>query len=69
MPNMSYTQLTRNECYQITILAKAGHDRSSIARLMNRHKSTIGREMTRNRGQRGYRPKQAHAFSEARFGR
>ena len=50
---MSYAHLTQNERYQIAILAKAGHDRSSIARLMNRHKSAIGREMTRNRGQRG----------------
>lgn len=63
---MSYTHLTQNERYQIGILAKAGHDRSSIARLMNRHKSTIGRELTRNHGQRGYRPKQAHALSKAR---
>ena len=63
---MSYTHLTQNERYQIAILVKAGHNRSSIARLMNRHKSTIGREITRNRGQRGYRPKQAHALSKAR---
>ena len=34
---------------------------------MNRNKSTIGREMKRNRGQRGYRPKQAHEFSQARM--
>jgi IS30 family transposase len=27
---------------------------------MNRHPSTISRELWRNRGQRGYRPKQAH---------
>ena len=33
---------------------------------MNRHQSTIGREMKRHRGQRGYRPKQAHEFSPAR---
>jgi IS30 family transposase len=34
---------------------------------MERHKSTIGREMKRNRGERGYRPKQAHKFSQARL--
>jgi len=34
---------------------------------MNRHKSTIGREMRCNRGERGYRPKQAQAFSQARM--
>ena len=64
---MKYTHLTQDERYQIAILAKAGHDKSEIARLMERHKSTIGREMTRNRGARGYRPKQAHASSPARI--
>jgi len=64
---MTYTHLTQDERYQIAILAKAGHDQSDIARVMNRHKSTIGREMRRNRGARGYRPKQAHAFSQARM--
>ena len=64
---MSYSHLTQDERYQIAILHKAGHDRSEIARIMNRHKSTIGREMQRNRGARGYRPKQAHAFSQARM--
>ena len=64
---MNYKHLTQDERYQIAILAKAGHDRSDIARVMNRHKSTIGREMERNRGERGYRPKQAHAFSQARM--
>lgn len=64
---MKYTHLTQDERYQIAILAKAGHDKSEIARLMERHKSTIGREMTRNRGARGYRPKQAHASSQARI--
>jgi IS30 family transposase len=64
---MKYTHLTQDERYQIAILAKAGHDQSDIARVMNRHKSSIGREMTRNRGERGYRPKQAHEFSQARM--
>ena len=64
---MKYTHLTQDERYQIAILAKAGHDQSDIARVMNRHKSSIGREMKRNRGERGYRPKQAHEFSQARM--
>lgn len=33
---------------------------------MNRHPSTISRELHRNRGQRGYRPKQAHELSATR---
>jgi IS30 family transposase len=64
---MKYTHLTQDERYQIAILTKAGHDQSDIARVMNRHKSSIGREMKRNRGERGYRPKQAHEFSQARM--
>lgn len=54
---MNYTHLTRDERYQTAILLKAGHMQSDIARIMNRHPSTISRELGRNRGQRGYRPK------------
>ena len=64
---MNYTHLTQDERYQIAILLKAGHDQSDIARVMNRHKSSISRELHRNPGQRGYRPKQAHEFSQARM--
>ena len=64
---MNYTHLTRHERYQIAILLKAGHKQSDIARIMNRHPSTISRELARNKGQRGYRPKQAHEFSQARM--
>ena len=64
---MNYTHLTQDERYQIAILSKAGHDQSDIAKVMNRHKSTISREMLRNRGERGYRPKQAHALYQARL--
>ena len=67
LPRMTYTHLTQDERYQIAILAKAGHDQSQIAEVMNRHRSTISRELRRNRGQRGYRPKQAHEFSQARM--
>ena len=34
---------------------KAGHDQTQIAKLLNRHKSTISRELFRNTGSRGYR--------------
>ena len=64
---MNYTHLTQDERYQIAILLKAGHKQSDVARLMNRHPSTISRELARNRGQRGYRPKQAQEFSQARM--
>ncbi len=38
---------------------KAGHDQTHIAKLLDRHKSTISRELSRNCGLKGYRPKQA----------
>ncbi len=65
---MNYTHLTQDERYQIYILSKADHDQSDIACLLNRSKATISRELRRNRGQRGYRPKQAQAFADARMG-
>ena len=63
---MNYTHLTQPERYQISILNKAGHSQSEIAQVMNRNPSTISRELRRNRGQRGYRPKQAHEISQTR---
>jgi IS30 family transposase len=64
---MTYTHLTQDERHQTAILAKARHGQNAIAQLMNRHTSTISRELRRNRGLRGYRPKQAHEFSKARM--
>jgi IS30 family transposase len=64
---MNYKHLTQAERYQIAILKKAGHKQNAIGQLMNRSSSTISRELGRNHGQRGYRPKQAHAFSRARM--
>jgi IS30 family transposase len=57
---MSYTQLTREERYQIYILKKADYSQAQIAALLERDKSTISRELCRNQGLRGYRAKQAH---------
>lgn len=60
---MSYTHLTREERYQIYALKKAGHRQSEIAQVLERSASTISRELARNRGLRGYRPKQAHSLA------
>lgn len=57
---MSYTQLTQEERYQIYILKKAGNRQTEIAALLGRNKSTISRELKRNTGLKGYRPKQAN---------
>ncbi|MGB5339659.1 MAG: IS30 family transposase [Gammaproteobacteria bacterium] len=55
-----YTQLTQEERYQIYILKKAEYSQAEIADLLERDKSTISRELRRNRGLKGYRPQQAH---------
>ncbi len=59
----SYTQLTLEQRYQIYALMKAGQNQSNISHLINVHKSTISRELRRNRGMEGNRPKHAHQFS------
>jgi IS30 family transposase len=40
-----------------------GHPQVEIAGVIDVHKSTISRELRRNRGHKGYRPKQAHQFA------
>ena len=56
---MNYKQLAREQRYQIYALMKAGQNQSQIALVVGCHKSTISRELRRNRGQKGYRPYQA----------
>jgi len=56
----NYTQLTREQRYQIKALLKMEHSQTQIAKVVGVHKSTISREIRRNVGGRGYRPKQAH---------
>ena len=56
----SYIQLTEEKRYQIYAYMKAGHNQSETARLIGVDKSTVSRELKRNQGLRGYRPKQAH---------
>ena len=61
-----YTHLAQEERYQIHALMKAGHRQAEIAILLGRHPSTVGRELARNWGGRGYRPQQAHALALSR---
>ena len=63
---MTYTQLTQEQRYQIYALLKMEHSQTKIANVIGVHKSTISREIRRNRGKRGYRPKQAHRISVKR---
>ena len=64
----TYQQLTREQRYQIYVLKKAGHPQTEIAEVVGLHKSSICRELKRNSGQRGYRPKQAQRLALARRG-
>ncbi|MGH8428604.1 MAG: IS30 family transposase [Gammaproteobacteria bacterium] len=63
---MSYTHLTREERYQIYALKKTGHSQRRIAAVLGRNPATVSRELARNRGRCGYRPRQAHECAEAR---
>ncbi len=55
-----YIQLTQEQRYQIKAHLSAGRKKPAIARELGVAKSTIYREIKRNTGERGYRPKQAH---------
>ena len=59
----TYTQLTQIQRYQIYALKKIDQNQTEIASVIGVHKSTISRELRRNCGRRGYRPKQAHCLA------
>lgn len=65
--SMSYQQLSQNERYTIMALLKTGFSLSAVARTMNRHKSTISRELRRNLRPSGYYAASvAHSYATAR---
>ncbi len=61
-----YTHLTLEQRYHISALKKSGCSNTQIAKEIGCHKSTISRELKRNTGLRGYRPKQAHDKAKKR---
>lgn len=61
-----YTQLTQEQRYQIYAFLKAGFSQSAIAKEIGVHKTTVSREISRNRGKKGYRPKQANRLATTR---
>jgi transposase, IS30 family len=63
---MSYKQLTQEQRYQIYALKQADQQNKRIAEIVGVHASTISRELKRNLGKKGYRPKQAHQKAQAR---
>ncbi len=61
-----YTQLNQEQRYQISGLRKSGWNQTQIAEEIGMHKSTISREFRRNKGLRGWRPKQAQLMRDER---
>ena len=62
----NYKQLNQAQRYQIEILKKAGKNQKEIAELLGVSAATISRELKRNKGQKGYRPKQAQMKADKR---
>ena len=48
----TYTQLTQALRYQISAMLKIGQTQTEISEVIGKHKSTISREVRRNRGHR-----------------
>lgn len=68
---MSYRQITFAERYTVALLRQQGLSAAAIARVLGRHRSTIGREVRRNqgRGDGAYRPQLADWSPEQIAGR
>lgn len=64
---MNYTHLTQTERYQIYAFKKIGYLPGEIAQEIGRDPSTIYRELNRNTGEKGYRPKQAQETATERL--
>jgi len=61
-----YKQLTQEQRYHISALLKTGMSKTLIALEVGCHRSSIYKELARNTGKRGYRPKQAQALADSR---
>lgn len=57
---MTYKRMTEEERWCIYRWSQEGQRPNEIARRLGRAASSISRELLRNRGKKGYRPKQAH---------
>jgi IS30 family transposase len=62
----TYTRLTEDERYQIYEGVTENQSHRAIALLINKHHSAVSREVKRNTGLRGYRPKQAQEKAHKR---
>jgi len=59
-------QITLKQRYQIDALLKANHKKSFIADQLGFHKSTIGREIRRNKSKRTYNAQRADEYTSER---
>lgn len=59
----TYTRLTEDQRYQIYEYVVEGLSHRKIALIINRHHSTVSKEIKRNTVLRGYRPRQAHQLA------
>ena len=68
---MRYHQITFAERYTLGVLRRGGLSPSAIARVLGRHRSTIGREVRRNGTPRDgcYRPQLAEWYARGRRAR
>ena len=61
-----YSQLSQRQRYEIRILLRSGFNQTEIAQKIRVHKSTISREIARNRRKSGYCPEHAQRLARAR---
>jgi IS30 family transposase len=68
---MKYRQITSGERYRIAALRQEGYPPAAIARHLGRHRSTISRELSRNRSRwdGSYRPSKAQEQANGRRSR
>jgi transposase, IS30 family len=68
---MLYHQITYAERYTLGVLRRRGLSAAAIARMLRRHRSTIGRELQRNRAHsdKTYRPQLADWYARGRRSR
>jgi IS30 family transposase len=64
---MAYIHLTENERYHIDDLQREGFSQAMIAKQLGRACSTLSRELRRNKGERGWRPRQAQLKANERL--
>jgi IS30 family transposase len=64
---MAYIHLTEEERYHIDDLKREGFSQTKIAKELGRSCSTLSRELRRNQGDRGWRPRQAQLKANERL--